>query len=124
MYKNKADLQFAIMQAGDQAAAQVHPTRAGHLARAAALWHLADAAATAGLSVRLPSMRWVRGVALFILADTDEEEAAAQRVIEEWAADEAGYISFMSRDGCTAAYSVHFENQMPITVNLTREQWQ
>ena len=124
MYKNKADLQFAIMQAGDQAAAQVHATMAGHLARAAALWHLADAAATAGLSVRLPSMRWVRGVALFILADTDEEEAAAQRVIEEWAADEAGYISLMSRDGCTAAYSVHFENQMPITVNLTREQWQ
>lgn len=24
MYKNKADLQFAIMQAGDNAAAQVH----------------------------------------------------------------------------------------------------
>ena len=48
MYKNKADLQFAIMQAGDQAAAQVHATMAGHLARAAALWHLADAAATAG----------------------------------------------------------------------------
>lgn len=124
MYKNKADLQFAIMQAGDNAAAQVHRTMERHLKCADELWRLADAAIAAGLGVRLPAMRWVNSTSLHLLADSDEAEIVAQRIIEEWAKSEGARVDACLRDGTEVLIAVAFEQKVGISAFINREEWQ
>lgn len=121
-FKNKSDLQFEIMKAGDTAAAEVHETMSRHLSRADELWRLSEAALALGLTVRLPSMRWVNYPALYLLADSDEAEVAAQRVIEEWAAAESGRIDATLRDAGGAVFQIGFEHKGRILAHITREQ--
>lgn len=126
MYKNKADLQFAIMQAGDNAAAQVHRTMERHLKCADELWRLADAAIAAGIGVRLPAMRWVNSPSpsLHLLADSDEAEIVAQRIIEEWAKSEGARVDACLRDGTEVLIAVAFEQKVGILAFINREEWQ
>lgn len=124
MYKNKADLQFAIMQAGDNAAAKVHRTMERHLKCADELWRLADAAIAAGLGVRLPAMRWVNSPSLHLLADSDEAEIVAQRIIEEWAKSEGARVDACLRDGTEVLIAVAFEQKVGISAFINREEWQ
>ncbi|MFV2028869.1 hypothetical protein [Neisseria sp. S1] len=120
-FKNKADLQFAIMRAAEKATEEVRKTMEKHLAVSDELWRLTNDAIKAGLGVCLPSMRWVTYPAIVITAETDEDEVIGQRVIEEWAVAAGGAIETSVRESKSAVFDARMPDKGRIVVTLTRE---
>jgi hypothetical protein len=58
------------------------------------------------------------------LADSDEAEIVAQRIIEEWAKSEGGRVDACLRDGTEVLIAVAFEQKVGISAFINREEWQ